>query len=247
MGNVEKAVLLAEESVALDRKTGNTIHLPMSLDSLGYVYQALGEWEKSRKYYDEAFNIAQKLNDFQAIGFSYGHLGYFHLDKGEFTKAREFYKKAYEVCEKAGTKLFQAWCSHAIIWTSIELGEIEKIENQIDRLHSVALELKDKELIANADRLRAMLFRVQKKWEESIEYFEKSLQQFEVLNAGRWNVYWLAKFVLYEYARVYLERDQPGDREKAHNLLNQALEIFQKMGAKKDIEKIIATKKLLTA
>jgi len=247
MGNVEKAVLLAEESVALDRKTGNTIHLPMSLGSLGYIYQALGEWEKSRKYYDEAFNIAQKLNDFQAIGFSYGYLGYFHLDKGEFTKAREFYKKAYEVCEKAGTKLFQAWCSHAIIWTSIELGEIEKIENQIDRLHNVALELKDKELIANADRLRAMLFRVQKKWEESIEYFEKSLQQFEVLNARRWNVYWLAKFVLYEYARVYLERDQEGDGEKAHNLLNQALEIFQKMGAKKDIEKIIATKKLLTA
>jgi KaiC/GvpD/RAD55 family RecA-like ATPase len=40
-----------------------------------------------------------------------------------------------------------------------------------------------------------------------------------------------------EYARVYLERDQEGDREKARNLLNQALEIFQKMNAKKEIEK----------
>ena len=35
---------------------------------------------------------------------------------------------------------------------------------------------------------------------------------------------------LYEYARVYLERDQPGDREKANKLLNQALGMFQKMG-----------------
>jgi hypothetical protein len=52
---------------------------------------------------------------------------------------------------------------------------------------------------------------------------------------------------LCEYARVYLERNQDGDREKAHNLLNQALEIFQKMGAKKEIEKIIAQKKILTA
>ena len=43
------------------------------------------------------------------------------------------------------------------------------------------------------------------------------------------------------------ERDQKGDREKAHNLLNQALEIFQRIGAKKEIEKIIAKKKLLTA
>lgn len=50
-------------------------------------------------------------------------------------------------------------------------------------------------------------------------------------------MYDFADFVLCEYARVYLERDQEGDREKACNLLNQALEIFQKMGAKKDIEK----------
>jgi len=56
-----------------------------------------------------------------------------------------------------------------------------------------------------------------------------------------------ADYVLCEYARVYLERNQEGDREKAHNLLNQALEIFQKIGAKKDIEKIIAKKKLVTA
>jgi len=44
-----------------------------------------------------------------------------------------------------------------------------------------------------------------------------------------------------------LERNQEGDREKEDKLQNQALEMFQKMGAKKDIEKILAKKKLLTA
>jgi len=39
---------------------------------------------------------------------------------------------------------------------------------------------------------------------------------------------------------VYWERDQEGDKEKALSLLNQALEMFQKMGAKKDIEKVEA-------
>ena len=37
-----------------------------------------------------------------------------------------------------------------------------------------------------------------------------------------------------------MERNQEGDREKASNLLNQALEIFQKMNAKKEIEKVEA-------
>ena len=129
----------------------------------------------------------------------------------------------------------------------IELGEIEKAKNLIDNLHRYALEVENKELITSADAQRAMLFRAQNKWEESIEHFEKSLQQFEAIGARRWNVYWFAKMVLCEYARVYLERDQEGDGEKAHNLLNQALEISQKIGAKKEIERIIAKKKLLTA
>jgi len=73
------------------------------------------------------------------------------------------------------------------------------------------------------------------------------MQEFEAINARQWNMYIFAKMILCEYARVYLERNQQGDREKANNLLNQALEIFQKIDAKKDIEKIITKKKLLTA
>ena len=117
----------------------------------------------------------------------------------------------------------------------------------LDELFKFALEVKDKELMGNAYALRGMLLRVQRKWEESIKYFEKSIEEFEFLNARRWDAYWFAKMVLHEYARVYLERDQKGDREKAHRLFNEALQTFEKIGAKKDIEKIIAEKKLLTA
>jgi len=238
MGNMNKAVLLAEESVALDRKAGNLTHLSRSLGRLGFAYHVLGEWDKSEQYYREAFSISQRLNDSIAIALSYGFLGWFHLDKGEYVKARAFYEKMYEVWEKAGAKYNQMMASQGVIWTNIELGEIEKAKSLIDKLHKFALEVKDKGFIADADALRAMLFRAQKKWEKSIEHFEKSIQEHETLNARRWYVYWFAKIVLCEYARVYLERDQEGDREKALNLLNQTLEIFQKMGAKKEVEKI---------
>jgi tetratricopeptide (TPR) repeat protein/tRNA A-37 threonylcarbamoyl transferase component Bud32 len=247
MGNMNKAVTLAEESDALNRKVGNMIQLSWSLHQLGFIYQILGEWDKSEQYYKESFNISQRLDDFQSIASSFGYLGWFHFDRGEYTKAKEFFEKMYEVFERHGAKSLQMRVSDFVVRGYIELGEIEKAQNLIDNLHKYALEVENKNLIATADGLRAMLFRAQKKWEESIEQFEKSVQEFEALGARRWNVYWFAKMVLCEYARVYLERDQEGDREKAHNLLNQALEIFQKLGAKKDIEKIIAKKKLLTA
>ncbi len=247
MGNMNKALALAEESVALDRKADNVTHLSFSVDTLGFAYQILGEWNKSEQYFKEALSISQRLDDFQTIAFSHLFLGRFHLDNGEFAKAREYFEKVIEICEKHGAKYHKMWYSQQLIWADIELGEIKKAKNLIDELHKFAVEVKNKEFIAIADALRAMLFRAQKRWKESIEHFEKSLREFEALNARRWNVYWFAKMVLYEYARVYLERDQKSDREKALNLLNQALEIFRRIGAKKDIEKIITKKKLLTA
>ena len=115
----------------------------------------------------------------------------------------------------------------------IELGEIEKAKNLIDNLHRYALEVENKELIASADAQRAMLFRAQNKWEESIEHFEKSLQQFEAIGARRWNVYWFAKMVLSEYARVYLERDQEGTEKKLTTSLTKHCKYSRKLVSRK--------------
>jgi tetratricopeptide (TPR) repeat protein len=240
MGNVGKAMLLVEESAALDRKAGNMTHLPMSLGDLGFIHQILGELDESEQYYKEALNISQKSNEWQSILTSYGYIGWFYFDIGEYAKAREFYEKMYETAEKAGAKYPKMWSATRLLWTHIELGETENAANSIDDLYEFAREVGDNFMIAGIDGLRAELFRAQKKWEESVKYFEKSLQELELINARQWNAFWFARVFLCEYARMYLERNQQGDREKAYNLLNQALEIFQKMGAKKDIEKIEA-------
>jgi hypothetical protein len=46
---------------------------------------------------------------------------------------------------------------------------------------------------------------------------------------------------------MYLNRNEGDDKEKAYQLLDQALEIYRRVDAKKKIEKILAKKKLLQA
>jgi tetratricopeptide (TPR) repeat protein/KaiC/GvpD/RAD55 family RecA-like ATPase len=241
LGNTNQALLMAEQSVALDRKTHNLSGLSLSLANLGYVYMVLGEWDKSEQYLVEALDISQKLNRFSDMARSYAYLGYSYLvAREEYARAKEFYEKSREICEKAGAKYYKALFSIGLIASSIELGEIEKADNLLDDLHKYALEVKDRFLISVAYALKAGLFRAQKRWEESVEHFDKAFREWEALNYRQRDAYFFATFGLYEYARVYMERDQEGDKEKATSLLNQALEIFQKMGAKKDIEKVEA-------
>jgi tetratricopeptide (TPR) repeat protein len=244
MGDMKKALAFNEESIALSKRSNNMIILNWSLRHLGTIHQILGEWEKAEQYYEEALNISQRIDDFQSTASAYGFYGWLYFDRGEYAKAKEFFEKMYEVCEKHGAKSWQMNVSYYVAWEYIELGEIEKAQRLIDDLCEYALEKDLKYLIANGHVAKAMLFRAQKKWGESIKQFENSIEEFEALGARRWNIYWFAKDVLFEYARMYLERNEEGDTEKAHNLLNQALETFQKMDAKKDIEK---TTRLLEA
>ena len=239
-GELDKAITLTEEALTLAKKTGDMTYIPWYLLTRGDAYRMLGEWDKSEQYYREAVDASRNQNEFQTNAWCQLSFGLLDIDKEEYTKAKESLEDALKESEKAGAKTIQKYHSQFLILTLIELCEIEKAHDLLDSLQKFALEKEDKYLKASEMALRAMLLRAQKKHEESIELFEKALKEWESIKTNIWYPIAFARWALCEYARAYLERDREGDREKARDLLNQALEIFQKMGAKKDIEKVEA-------
>ena len=237
-GDMEKAVPLAEESIALSRKIGLPRGLGIAVGYLGWIQIILGEFEKAEPHLREGFDLLQKAGDSESLLESYFLLGLASFEKEEYAEAKEHLEKSQQILEKAFTlKYIGAFTvSEYLAWTYIELGEFDKAATLIKDLRRTGLEVKNDDLIAKADALTATMFRAQKRWNESIEYFEKSLREHEALNARRWDVYQFAKILFY-FARLYLERNGEGDKEKALNLLNQALEMFQRINAKKYIEK----------
>jgi len=208
------------------------------LDELGWSYAVLGEWEKCELHFKEALSLAQKTQNSMLVAYTFWAIGTFYgFQKEEFVKAREQFEKALEIYQRTGAESSTRFIKGFLIWTCLKLGEIEKAKNLLDKLPKSSSKVRrDYWVLASENWLWGMLFRAQKNWTESIKFFEKWLQEFEAFGARRWNVYWFAVY-LREYARVYLDRDQDGDRKKAQDLLSQVLEIFQKMGAKRDIQK----------
>lgn len=242
MGKMEEAHLLSEESVTLDRKTDNLHNLCISLLTLADINCTLGEYDVAEKLANESLDITKKQKIVPGTGWANAMLGMLYFRMAEYAKSREYLEKAIEILLTIGVggKTGIISLRYVLIWNSIELGELEKAEEQLNVLQPLVQQLNSMMLLALAAATRGMLLRAQKKWDASIEYFEKTLEGFEALRTIIWNSRTYATRLLYEYARVYLERDLEGDREKARNLLTQALVVYRKLKAKKEIEKIEA-------
>jgi len=250
MGDLQKAIETAEEAIQTSKKTGHLTSLSDALFVRGEICRTMGEWDKAYEYYMRALEIAERLHAYITLIYVNSSLGRLHYEKEEYGKAEEILQKQIEVLEKVGGKIrcpvqLLHWGFVPYIWLSelyLKTGEFKKARDLADVAYDVAVKSKSRLYMAWANRLKGMLLSHEKDWESAIEFFEKSKREFEGMNA-------LPELIqtLYEYGLTYLQRNQEGDREKAHSLLDQALEISRKIGAKKWIEKIIAKKKLLTA
>jgi tetratricopeptide (TPR) repeat protein len=247
MGDPPKAISLVHEVITLDKKIGYTSHLPYAMLALGFAYHWLGEWDKSLQLLTDAFELAKKVGEYQFAGSAALGLGELYMDMGKYAKAEQFLKEGNNIVEKAGDKAAQIRDSFpALVKLYLQIGKIEEAENLIAKIYEHATRARAKLIQAHVEMLKGMLFREQKVWKQSVQHFEKSLKIYENLNAQKWYLPRLAE-LLYEYGLMYLKRNKKGDKEKAYSLLNKALEIYQKIGAKKKIEEIIGKKRLLTA
>jgi tetratricopeptide (TPR) repeat protein len=247
MGEPRKALTICENNLEMCKRIRFEIQIAGSLSGLGYCYYILGEWDKSLRYLQESVDIARKIGEYQFTAEATLRLGELFTDMGDYDEAERYLQESNNLYESAGDtsdQLRAVYPSLAKLY--MKKGRIERAQELIDMIHKNVTESMGKFFVPYADVLKAMLFREQKKWDESIQLFEKSLQRYRSLNAQKW---WVETFaeLLYEYGLVYLERNGEGDREKAYSLLDQALAVYQKMEAQKKIENIIAKKKLLTA
>jgi tetratricopeptide (TPR) repeat protein len=87
---------------------------------------------------------------------------------------------------------------------------------------------------------KGMLATQKRDWKTATELFEKAIH----LNR-QYQLPWDEAKTFYELGKMFLEKGRAGDQESAREKFGWALEIFERIGAKKDIEKVLNKKELL--
>jgi len=210
---------------------------------VGFHYLRQGEWDKARDYLEGAIAVHKDRNNLAAVDACSFALGSLSLEEGNFPKAEELLLKSLEICRTGGNVLFELWVLPVLAELYIKIGQPEKAAEYVDR--GFELMKPDQNwygLPAPMYLARGMLATVRKDWDTATESFDRAIQ----INR-QYQLPWDEARTLYERGLMSLARGGKGDRDKAHEDLDEALAIFQKVGAKKDAEKVLRKKEMLRA
>ena len=211
--------------------------------SLGLFYFRLGNWDRAGKVLQEVLSGQEDAHNTVGVKACCFALGSLNLELGNYPKAEDLLLKSLEICQKGGNVVSELWVLPVLSELYLKMSQLEKATEYVDR--GFELMKPDQNwygLPAPVYLAKGMLATARQDWGKAAESFDKAIQ----INR-QYQLPWDEARTLYERGLMYLACGRKADREKAHEDLDEALTIFQKVGAKKDVEKVLRKKKRLGA
>lgn len=210
---------------------------------IGLHYLRQGQGDEAREYLERSISVFQERNQVAAVSGCSFVLGCLYLDMGNHARAEELLLRSLDICQKGGNVLFELWVLPVLAELYLKMGQPEKAAGYGDR----GWELLEPDqnwygLPAPIHLAKGMLASTRENWDQAAESFHKAL----AINRQYQLPYDEAQ-CLFEWGNMHLKRDAPGDRQQGMGLLDQALAVFQRCGARKDVEKVLARKQVLKA
>jgi class 3 adenylate cyclase/tetratricopeptide (TPR) repeat protein len=208
---------------------------------IGFHYLRKGEWNKAREYLEWALRIHQDRNNGAAVSACSFTLGSLELEQKNYPEAKKLLLRSLDICRKGGNVIFELWVLPVLCELHLKMGQPDKAAGYVDR--GFELLKPDQDwfgLPALMYMAKGMLATEVQDWKTATEFFEKGID----LNK-KYQLLWDEAKTCYELGIMFLTRNRKEDRESARQKFDFALEIFEKIGAKKDIEKVLNQKELL--
>jgi tetratricopeptide (TPR) repeat protein len=234
-GGLDEAERLSLETVAMGRR----MHDPMAiLTTGGQLFQL--RWDQGRLGEMEV-PLARTVHRYPYLHSLRCNLAFLYAEMGQDADARKIFEELArngfsEVVSRRGSTVAACWLAEAC--ALLEDAPRAAVLYEIllpyaGRVHVIAPYATS--CVGSVSRQLGLLATVMSRWEDAERHFEDALEMHARMRARPF----LAR-TRYEYARMLLARGQPADREKAHDLLDQALAAAEELGMKTVTERAAA-------
>lgn len=232
LGNLGQALESAESAIDLDRNQGQFRHLALSLCSLGKVRLRLGRTESAREAFEEALMLAEQTGDHQAFVQACIGLSDMALRLQDFERAKITLMRVSELVERTGESRLSGMLFPVLAELHIRAHDVESSKVVLNRLEAVAERSKSPALAAVANRMWGEFYALIGEWDKAFESFSKSLQLYSSIEQPHERAETMVQLAL---ARA--KRGVGDDLREAHQLLSQAIHIFESLHELEDAKR----------
>ncbi|MFY9224618.1 MAG: tetratricopeptide repeat protein [Blastocatellia bacterium] len=227
--SIKNAIVKYEEAISLFNSIGDGREEADSCNTLGRLYQALGDYAKAENYLQRSLIVKEQAlgTDHPDLAFFYNTLGVLYRVKGEYEKAENCYKQAIIIREKAlgAEHLNLAAFYNNLGFLYLSKGELSKAEPLLQK----ALAIYEKNLgtenleVANSCNNLGSLYQTKGELSKAEPLFQKALAIYEKVLGEN---HLLAARVCNNLGLLCQTK---GEFEKAEKLLQRALTVREQI------------------
>jgi len=170
-----QTLLWAEKNNVISRK-GDALLLK------GIVLTKLMEFEQAKTCFEQALSAREQMKDKAKISEAYENLGYLELKRGNYGRSLDYYNKSLSLAYLAKYPLGVVWSLYGLGRVSKNLGQYGDALNYFDLGEKKAIAISAREALTDIYREKTELFKVQKKFEQSLRYSQLSFALYDSLH-----------------------------------------------------------------
>jgi len=219
--NLEQARMFWKEIHEFDR-------FALTSMNRGLLYQHQGDWGKANEQYAQSLEIWETVINQRFKTFCHVNQASLAIEQNLWQSAREYLDVCLQRIEEFSFEGLRAYilCTYATV--ELAVGNIDSAKSYIEAVEKLPKEKKQPAENAGLRRLKGCLAALDAKIIDAYTYFEESYRLFDQLGnpfeKGR------TKYAMAKYMSIY-------DKCRAIKDCNEAIHIFNELGAKADLKK----------
>jgi DNA-binding CsgD family transcriptional regulator/tetratricopeptide (TPR) repeat protein/tRNA A-37 threonylcarbamoyl transferase component Bud32 len=233
-GKWDEGIALSESTIATARTLNQRNLLPRLLAWATHFYVARGEFERAKRYLDEAWEVGVargargrpiEIHSQVAV---YAGLANYYLTTGDWAKALEIGEQGLEIADRAG---YVVWATYRLLPVTAEaamyLRDMPRVERFLERMRADSKRLGHLLGLVWVTAGEGLIARLREDWAQAAEHLRSAIDELEkvpwVHDAARLRR-WLAD------ALIHL-----GDREAGLLELRRSYDVCAALGAKVEV------------